>query len=68
MFGEIFFGFLGVVGVLGLIGLWMIRRDKKKGIVSSPEEDELISDKTLENGADLNGGFVRARYMDKDGE
>ncbi len=66
-FGKLFFGFLVVVAVLGIIGLFLKKRDVKKG-VCSPEEDELLSTKTVENVLDLNDRFNRARYQDQDGQ
>ena len=65
-FGELFIGFLAVVAVLAIIGFFQKRRDAKKGLLS-PEE-EVLSQKTVDNVLDLNDHFNRARYQDKDGE
>ena len=60
--GKLFVGFLAVVAALGGVGLWQRRRSSPK------DEDELLSQKTVENVFDLNDRFNRARYQDKDGE
>ena len=64
-FGKLFIGFLAVVAVLAIIGFFQKRRDAKKGLLS-PEE-EVLSQKTVDNVLDLNDHFNRARYQDKDG-
>ena len=66
-FGKLFFGFLAVVAVLAVIGYFLRKQEAKKGPIP-PEEDEILSMKTVENVADLNGIATRARYMDKDGQ
>ena len=66
-FGKLFFGFLAVVAVLAIIGFFQKKRDAKKG-ARSPEEDDILSQKTVENVLDLNDLFNRARYQGKDGE
>ena len=65
-FGKLFIGFLAVVAVLAIIGFFQKRRDAKKGLLS-PEE-EVLSQKTVDNVLDLNDHFNRARYQDKDVE
>ena len=64
-FGKLFIGFLAVVAVLAIIGFFQKRRDAKKGLLSP--EDEVLSQKTVDNVLDLNDHFNRARYQDKDG-
>lgn len=64
-FGKLFFGFLAVIAVLAILGFFLRRRDVKMGRIS-PEE-EALSQKTVNNVADLNDDFNRARYMDQDG-
>lgn len=66
-FGKLFFGFLAVVAVLAIIGFFLRRRDVKNGLVS-PEEDEVLSQKVVDNVHDLGDLFNRARYMDEDGK
>ena len=65
-FGKLFLGFWVVVAVLAIIGLFLRRRDAKKGLRSDGEE--VLSRKTVENAADLNDRFIRARYQDEDGK
>ena len=60
-FGKLFLGFLAVIVVLGVIGFFV----KKRGARQVPEE-EVLSEKTVSNVADLNDLFNRARYMDQD--
>ena len=63
MFGKLFFSFLAVVVVLAIIGFLMKKRSAaKKG------EEEVMSEKTVENVLDLNDQFIRARYVENDDE
>ena len=62
-FGKLFFGFLLLVAVLALIGYLQTRRSP-----ADKAEDEVLSQKTVDNVLDLNDHFNRARYQDKDGE
>lgn len=66
-FGKLFFGFLAVVVLLALIGFFLRRRDIKEGLVS-PDEEEGLTQKAVDNVNDLNDRFNRARYMDEDGK
>ena len=65
-FGKLFFGFLAIVLVLAILGFFLQKRDARKGH-ALPEED-VLSQKTVENVADLNDLFNRARAMDQDGK
>ena len=62
-FGKLFFGFLLVVAVLAVIGYLQTRRSP-----ADKAEDEVLSQKTVDNVLALNDHFNRARYQDKDGE
>jgi len=64
-FGKLFFGFLAAVLVLAIVGFFLKRRDAKTGRVS-PDEDEVLSQKTVDNVNDLADCFNRARYQDQD--
>ncbi len=66
-FGKLFFGFLALVLVLAIIGFFLKKRDAKKA-PNAPEEEEILSQKTVSNVADLNDWFNRARSMDQDGK
>ncbi len=66
-FGKLFFGFLAVVVLLALFGFFLRRRDIKEGLVS-PDEEEGLTQKAVDNVNDLNDRFNRARYMDEDGK
>ncbi len=65
--GKLFIGILAVAAVLAAVGFWMARRAKKKG-EDFPEQEEVLSEKTVGNVQDLNDRFNRARYMDEDGK
>ena len=64
-FGKLFFGFLALVALLAILGFFLKRRDARG---AAPSEEEVLSQKTLSNVADLNDDFNRARYMDQDGQ
>ncbi len=65
-FGKLFFGFLAVVLVLAILGFFLKRKDAKQSGASGRED--VLSQKTVSNVADLNDDFNRARYMDQDGK
>ena len=67
-FGKLFFGFLLVVAVLAVLGYFLTRRDAARRAAGNSGEDELLSQKTVDNVHDLNDRFNRARYMDEDGK
>ena len=57
---------VGVLGISGIVYLVIVAKKKKSGIEVPPEDDP-FSQKTVENVADLNDRFNRARYMNEDG-
>ena len=59
--GLLFLAFIVLVAVLGVIGLGLKRRDRENA-------EDILPEKTLENVADLNDRFNRARYQDDDRE
>ena len=65
-FGQLFIVFITVVVLLGIVG-WAVARRKaaKKG---ASADDQVLSEKTVNNVSDLNDRFNRARYMDEDGK
>lgn len=63
----ILIGLVGLVAVLALVGWIQRKRNAAKG-KADPAEEEFLSEKTVENVADLNDRFNRARYMDRDGQ
>ena len=63
-FGILFLSFLAVFILLGLLGFWMQKR--RAGKAPSAEEDEALSEETVDNIQNLNDRFNRARYMDED--
>ena len=63
----ILIGLVGLVAVLALVGWIQQKRNAAKG-KADPAEEEFLSEKTVENVADLNDRFNRARYMDRDGK
>lgn len=65
-FGKLFLGFLIVVAVLALVGFFLKKRETAK--TAGQKEDDVLSQKTVENVNDLNDQFNRARYMDEDGK
>lgn len=66
-FGKAFFAFLAVVILLGIVG-WIItkRRADREGSPADGQ-DEVLSEKTVNNVLDVNDRFQRARHMDQDG-
>jgi len=50
--------------MLAVLGFFLMKRDAKKGRRSS--EEEVLSQKTVENVAALNDRFNRARYQEED--
>ena len=64
-FGKLFFGFLAVLALLAILGFFLKRKDRRDG---AAQEEEVLSQKTLSNVADLNDDFNRARFMDQDGQ
>ena len=65
-FGQLFIVFITAVVLLGIVG-WAVARRKaaKKG---ASVDDQVLSEKTVNNVLDLNDRFNRARYMDEDGK
>ena len=63
-FGILFFGFLAVLALLAILGFFLKRKDIRGG---TAQEEDVLSQKTISNVADLNDDFNRARYMDQDG-
>ncbi len=68
MFAKFFVGFAALILVLALIGWLQAKREKAKNGAASPEEEDILSQKTVDNVHDLNDRFNRARYMDEDGK
>lgn len=64
-FGKLFFGFLALLALLAILGFFLKRKDIRDG---TAQEEDVLSQKTLSNVADLNDDFNRARYMDQDGQ
>ena len=65
MFGQLFWPFIAVVVVLGIIGYFQL---KKRNSKKEMEDITAMPSEAVENVNDLNDHFIRARYMDKDGE
>ena len=63
MLGKIFWIFLAVFAALGAVGFVMARLRAKKG-----EKGDGLPDHGIENMADLNDRFNRARYMNRETE
>ena len=64
----ILIGIVGLIAVLALIGLIQRKRNAAKGRTDPAEQEaEVLAEKVVDNVADLNDRFNRARYMDKDG-
>ena len=64
-FGKLFFGFLAVLALLAILGFFLKRKDVRDG---TAREEDVLSQRTVSNVADLNDDFNRARYMDQDGQ
>ena len=66
--GKLFTAFIAVVVLLGIVG-WAIARRKaaNKGALAD-DQDQVLSEKTVNNVFDLKDRFNRARYMDEDGK
>lgn len=64
-FGKLFFGFLAVLALLAILGFFLKRKDLRDG---TAQEEDLLSQRTVGNVADLNDHFNRARSMDQDGQ
>ena len=65
-FGQLFIVFITVVVLLGIVGWAMAKRKAAKKGASA--DDQVLSEKTVNNVSDLNDRFNRARYMDEDGK
>ena len=63
MFGKLFFGFLAVFAALAGVGYW-----RKKRSADEPAGKDPLEERSVENAADLNDQFARARSMDPDGK
>ena len=63
--GKLFFGFLAVLALLAILGFFLKRKDRRDG---AAQEEDLLSQRTVGNVADLNDHFNRARFMDQDGQ
>ena len=68
MFGKLFVGFLIVFAVLAIIGLWQKKRNAAKASAGKPGGKDPLEEKSVENVADLNDLFNRARGVDQDGK
>ncbi len=64
-FGKLFFGFLALLALLAILGFLLKRKDVRDG---ADQEEDVLSQRTVGNVADLNDDFNRARYMDQDGK
>ena len=58
---------VAVLGISGIVYMLIVAKKKRTG-VEVPPEDDPFSQKTVENVADLNDRFNRARYMEEDGK
>ena len=67
-FGQLFTVFITVVILLGIVGWAMARRKAAQKDASAHEQDQVLSEKTVNNVLDVNDRFNRARYMDEDGK
>jgi hypothetical protein len=65
-FGQLFIVFITAVVLLGIVGWAVARRNAAKKGASA--DDQVLSEKTVNNVSDLNDRFNRARYMDEDGK
>lgn len=65
-FGQLFIVFITAVVLLGIVGWAVARRNAAKKGASA--DDQVLSEKTVNNVLDLNDRFNRARYMDEDGK
>ena len=68
--GKIVIALLILVAVLLTVGLvWVLVKSKKEKISVRQmiAEEDALSGKTVENVADLNDRFNRARYMNENG-
>ena len=63
MFGKLFAGFLAVFAALACVGYC-----KKKHTGGSPARKDPLEERSVENVADLNDPFVRARGTSRDEE
>ena len=66
LFGQLFIVFITAVVLLGIVGWAVARRNAAKKGASA--DDQVLSEKTVNNVSDLNDRFNRARYMDEDGK
>ena len=67
-FGQLFIVFITAVVLLGIVGWAVARRNAAKKCASADDQDQVLSEKTVNNVSDLNDRFNRARYMDEDGK
>jgi hypothetical protein len=67
-FGQLFIVFITAVVLLGIVGWAVARRNAAKKVASADDQDQVLSEKTVNNVSDLNDRFNRARYMDEDGK
>ena len=67
MLGKAILVFLAVIAVLGAVGLWMLKRKAAAAPQAGEDAEKRREDKIVENVADLNDRFNRARYMGQDG-
>ena len=65
-FVQLFIVFITAVVLLGIVGWAVARRNAAKKGASA--DDQVLSEKTVNNVSDLNDRFNRARYMDEDGK
>lgn len=67
-FGQLFIVFITAVVLLGIVGWAVARRNSAKKGASADDQDQVLSEKTVNNVLDVNDRFNRARYMDEDGK
>lgn len=67
-FGQLFIVFITAVVLLGIVGWAVAKRNAAKKGASADDQDQVLSEKTVNNVLDLNDRFNRARYMDEDGK
>ena len=66
----ILIGLFALIAVFGIIGAVMaiVAKKRKTAPEPEPEDNDVLPEKVVENVADLNDRFNRARYMSEDGK
>ena len=67
MLGKAILVFLAAIAALGGIGFLQMRRKAAAAPQAGEDAEKRREDKIVENVADLNDRFNRARYMGQDG-